>query len=277
MDTARGPERRRGGVYIIFGSLTVRTGVPLSLQILQFRTARPSAGAALMSYSFCVPDFMHPQAFVNITISSPATASQAGYFHSDPQDRLLLLQDYRDSPYLNQTGKFDVDIPVRTFTSYIASHPVDGTAVTIPWREWGPRGSRGTWAPIGPFRRAMAGLVVGGLRRVELRAGDGGGPATAVVLDYHPQRVARALARQRSGDTGDVVLHGGDITGLGSEPHGAFKTMLPCTVVEISLPEEVCRLASEMMVGVWLTEDGLVFAQKYDGEMGIRDAWAYTF
>ncbi|KAI0055906.1 hypothetical protein BV25DRAFT_1720186 [Artomyces pyxidatus] len=218
---------------------------------------------------------MRSQRRFGTTVSPPATTLAEGYFHSDPKDRLLLIQNYSNNPYFRLVGKLYVDIALRTFASYIESHPASGTAVTVPWQEWGPHGSRVTRTPTSPFRSAMDGLVVNGLRRVELRAGDGAERAVAVVFDYHPRRVARARARQRSGDIGDVVLHDGEMTGLDSRE--AVRTVLPCIVVEIPLPEEVSRWVPATMLGVWLTEDGLVFAQKYDNGVGIKDAWAYIY
>ncbi|KAI0055870.1 hypothetical protein BV25DRAFT_1921421 [Artomyces pyxidatus] len=249
------------------------------IRVYQFKSALHTTNApATSSYSFALPELAQDDLRMSSRIASTVTSpTGAGYFHSDPRDRLLFIQSERKYDGSASMGTFSIDIPLETFISYIKSHPANGGSVVVPWDEWGPSGSRAVW--LGPRSAATDGLVINGMRRVTLKSTAVLGQGTVMVLDYHPRRVARALARQRNGDTSDTILLGGEIgEEFTAEGCGAVRTTLPCIVTEVLLPKEaIYFIAAGVMFGVWLSEDGIVFAQRGAGARQLGDMWAYTF
>ncbi|KAI0056407.1 hypothetical protein BV25DRAFT_1903251 [Artomyces pyxidatus] len=238
----------------------------LYIQVYQFKNiSRMTDAPATSSYSFALPALAQDDRLMWPRIASTTTfPTGTGYFHSDQKDRLLFIQSARMPDEDVDKGSFSIDIPLQTFRSYIKSHPAHGDSVVVPWDKWGPSGSRAVW--LGPRSKASDGLVINGMRRLTLKSkGDTGRSTVAVVLDYHPRRVARALARQRNGDTIDVILHGGEIgEEFTAEGCGPVKTTLPCIVTEIPIPKEVPYSVIDGMthgISQWLCDDGIVFAR----------------
>ncbi|KAI0060357.1 hypothetical protein BV25DRAFT_1827827 [Artomyces pyxidatus] len=178
-----------------------------------------------------------------------------GLFYANSEDRLISLR-----AIISNSDRFTIDIPVQTLTSYMRSHPgAPGTCVTVPWESWGPRGARITHESIVDPPWPAFEMSVNGMRRLSVSAN---APCTVTVADYHPRRVARALAR---GDA--AVAHGGSTHGM--------HTLLPCIQTRIPLPEDPARsLAAGQTLGAWLCDNGVVFMETRDGE--ITNAWAYT-
>ncbi|KAI0066353.1 hypothetical protein BV25DRAFT_1529335 [Artomyces pyxidatus] len=107
----------------------------------------------------------------------------------------------------------------------------------------------------------MARLSVSGMRRLSVCNDP---PHAVTVADYHPRRVARALAR---GDA--AVVHGASVEGA--------QTFLPCIETTIPLPEGPARtLADGRMLSVWLQENGVLFVDMREWRGEIINAWAHT-
>ncbi|KAI0066345.1 hypothetical protein BV25DRAFT_1529227 [Artomyces pyxidatus] len=222
----------------------------------------PISPSDTRSYRFFLPEFFQDLTHWAHRIISRCTGGLAqGCFYADHADRLLSLR-----PSLRASGSSDpqfvIDIPVRTFRAYIQSHPGDaGAPVIVPWEEWGPRGTRITLETATGSARAPR-TSVHGMRRLSVRAD--GTSGTVTVLDYHPRRVARALAR------GDAkVVHGGSV--------GNVVTLLPCIETMVPLPEGPARsLAAGRMLAVWLCENGVLFVESLMRSRTVTNAWVYS-
>ncbi|KAI0064252.1 hypothetical protein BV25DRAFT_1898744 [Artomyces pyxidatus] len=224
------------------------------------------------SYYFMLPEHMKDARHLMSIMASRSLCDplNAGFFHSDPDDRLLSITS---SPLTATAGILFIDIPLRTLRTYIAAHPV-GHDVIIPWDGWGPHGTRVDTHFAGGW---VGGTFSSGPRRITVRKPANSDTTLVGIYDYHPRRVARALARERDGhgEDGVVVLRGEE--GLNPE-FGDPRTALPCIHKEIPLPEVVASVAiMDMSLGVCLSEDGMLFME-YDqaGEL-IANAWAFTF
>ncbi|KAI0054620.1 hypothetical protein BV25DRAFT_1843530 [Artomyces pyxidatus] len=206
------------------------------------------------SYRFFQPEFFQDLTHWSHRIIPWCTGDvDQGYFYADPEDRLLSLRP--STPGSSLSSQFVIDIPVRTFTEYIQSHPEeDGAPVVVPWEEWGPRGARIT-LETGTGHARWPRTSVHGMRQLSVREDALRGSVT--VLDYHPRRVARALAR------GDAqVVHGGSV--------GGVVTLLPCIETTVPLPEGPARsLAAGRMLGAWLCKNGVLFVEVRDFSVAV--------
>ncbi|KAI0066346.1 hypothetical protein BV25DRAFT_1529125 [Artomyces pyxidatus] len=220
----------------------------------------PISPSDTRSYRFFLPDFFQDIYWAHRIIPRCTGGFVQGCFYDDPADRLLSL---RPSLRTSSSGpQFVIDIPVRTFTAYIQAHPGDaGAPVVVPWEEWGPRGTRITLeTATGPAFSPRT--SVHGMRRLSVRA-DSRSSGTVTVLDYHPRRVARALAR------GDAkVTHGGTV--------GNVVTLLPCIETTVPLPEGPAHSLAGHMLGVWLCENGVLLVESLLRDKTITNAWAYS-
>lgn len=232
----------------VAGIKVVRLRVDSSITTIPHRGPRTTSHSHLFMFPAAT---QHPGTLV-VSHMSPWRAGPSGApgcFHSDPADRLLAI----DVTVIRHPGSMSIHVPARTLLNYVRSHP--GTTV-VPWDVWGPQGARAT-----PQGHTMDGFPVHGMRTVIVPKDLFGSRPTMTVLDYHPRRVARALARQRDGDTGFTIVRGGDIY-----DHDAMlraKTALPCLSVELPLSDELVELFREEEASpcVFLCEDGVVIVE----------------
>ncbi|KAI0064228.1 hypothetical protein BV25DRAFT_296053 [Artomyces pyxidatus] len=240
-----------------------------------------NVGGERPSYRFLLPDFAHTCRSLLPVIAPRCAhgASDTAYFLSDPDDRLLSITAKGVSTLGSAEGKVSIDIPLSTFLSYITEQPIEHS-ITVPWKEWGPFGSRVAQTPVGDL---LGGATLSGMRSVTVRnRRESDGAVVVTVLDYHPRRVARALTLQRDGhgDSGVTVLRGDELEDICAQSEG-LRTTLPCILTEIPLPEEIPNsLAETRSLEVRLYEDGILFLEYgRDSELVrmIRKAWAYSF
>ncbi|KAI0061505.1 hypothetical protein BV25DRAFT_763213 [Artomyces pyxidatus] len=215
------------------------------------------------SYSFALPEFLqHKLLHIHTQISNlEHIPPPHGCFYPDPADRLI-------SVAINSSGKrFVIDIPVRTFKTYISSHP-GGAAAIIPWDAWGTHGAR--MVHVSPFDTGR--WTLSGSRRMTFRrALEPDGPNMLTLLDYSPRRVARAVARGTA-----TVLHGAEVGTVYTGPEcGPLRTLLPCIVTEVPLPD-IMGEWGEGVESAWLCENGVLFLKCDAVSHRILDACAYT-
>ncbi|KAI0057967.1 hypothetical protein BV25DRAFT_1321056 [Artomyces pyxidatus] len=237
-----------------------------SFRIVRFRDSRARTGdettlSSSPSYMFLLPSIMQKSTLTSWTLP-PRMSSLEGSFRTDPEERLLFV---RSIPFANHSLTFEqrvvhLDIPVRTFLSYIAAHPLDrGNSITVPWDEWGPRGTCLTQES--PNLRIGV-MSVSGMRRIGLRRATGSGHAILTLIDYHPRRVARALQH----DPASVELQ-----------DEKAPTTLPRLVKEIPLPDGLVDEPIDYETfTASLHEDGVLFIQYAPHRQFIRNVWAYT-
>ncbi|KAI0061532.1 hypothetical protein BV25DRAFT_1992207 [Artomyces pyxidatus] len=212
---------------------------------------------ATPSYTFVLPDFMqilyppHRLSPLSKAWMAPRPAVDTGHFHPNPADRLLtvILSVPADR------GQFDehyVDIPLHTLRSYVAAHP----GGVVPWAAWGPRGARATRVRVprglsAVYRMNEQGFV-GGLRRLLLCPAADGAPMI-LLLDYHPQRIARGrLCAEGALEAGAEMLAALAI--------GGVETALPCLASAAPAPQALAEILDGFdQCGIRLCEDGMVF------------------
>ncbi|KAI0055775.1 hypothetical protein BV25DRAFT_1722914 [Artomyces pyxidatus] len=220
-------------------------------------------------YVFSLPGFLSgPESWWDCVIPGRASGHlHPGHFHADPDNRLISMYTavrHRDG----LQRLFVVDIPVQTFLSYVRAHPAAASQqVVVPWDAWGTRGARVTLVPASP---RQPGMPVSGMRRIDVPVRP---PYAVTVVDYHPRRVARAIAR---GDP--AVVHGAfvdtEVAGLGE---GRLHTLLPCLVTEVPLPEGLAQRVEEgRPVSVWFDENGVLFVETRGADGTVKSVWAYT-
>ncbi|KAI0056623.1 hypothetical protein BV25DRAFT_1920866 [Artomyces pyxidatus] len=236
-----------------------------SFRVLPFRRSEGSTTGTVADAAvhFLLPPFMHSQEFFATTDTSTRKGGLSpAYFHGDPDDRLFSLSILKGA---EAGGSFRdhyiLDIPSQTFTFYMRDHPTTGHSV-VPWDAWGPHGARVTRNDVDG---AIRGRSICGMRRCHYKWKSDEG-TILTVMDYHPGRVARGLARIGDGD-GTAIERGAHVGAnyTGCDP---LSTTLPCLVTETLLPKTLGRVV--------LCEDGIVFI-KYDELFAlVSDVWAYT-
>ncbi|KAI0061522.1 hypothetical protein BV25DRAFT_1916877 [Artomyces pyxidatus] len=255
----------------------------VGLHIFRFRAGpsaseHPESVSSRPSYCFAFPEIMQRrQISIDTTASSWRTAKSLAprNFSSNANDRVFSVDMtlYADGK-MHQRHYY---IPSTTFYSYMKSHPMTGTpaSIHVPWDAWGRMGSMAT-LPMGrntaDIRRPDA---VGGMRSLFIDHADSG-TSNAVILDFHPLRVARAAMLQRDGDT-DITIHRG-VT-LQDMPAGYedTETMLPCIVTKISLPAEFTSGGSRWRRSkTYLCDNGVVFMVLDGPSQKVASAWLYT-
>ncbi|KAI0061915.1 hypothetical protein BV25DRAFT_1900248 [Artomyces pyxidatus] len=246
----------------------------VGLRIIRFRDEESGPEDLIrpagQSYIFLLPEFLqHRETKFSCNVSPWRSASPwaPGYFHTDPAHRVFSVGVYYR---VDTVQSLTFHIPAHTFLSCIASLPatVEST-VRVPWNQWGPLGSRVIRRPT----RQLRGALVQGARTVIIPLPSHDAAPTMTVFDYHPRRVARALARQRNGDNDTTIVHGGTIAENGLD---IVETKLPCIVQEIPLPGKLMELlTSEAQVNTMLCEDGIVIIEE-DEMQRVAGAWAFT-
>ncbi|KAI0064198.1 hypothetical protein BV25DRAFT_292958 [Artomyces pyxidatus] len=255
-------------------------GIVPYLRVFPFRdtgTGSKSAANQLTapSYCFILPHCLREsrQFVANIAPRCSWGGLDAGYFYSDPDDRLLSLHVSFATPRTRRKAVC-LDIPLQTLRAYMAMHPATQHTTSIPWSEWGPHGTRVT-SPSLSESVFSENNAMNGMRRITVN-NPLNSRITMAVLDYHPRRVARALARQRhgAGDGGAVVLVCEEEACSGFDE---LRTSLPCIAKDVRIPEELKDLSvTDMMSRVYLCEDGVRFLD-HDGEGLITKSWMFTF
>ncbi|KAI0063943.1 hypothetical protein BV25DRAFT_1914990 [Artomyces pyxidatus] len=229
-------------------------------------------------HAFMLPKFVQEDPgplTVFLAYGCPHSESNSGYFHSDPDERLLSIR-VDNSWYPRASEGPDhvfIDIPLQTFRSYIATHPLSGDSLTVPWDEW-RHGARVTRHDSRPWMGHSDLVSTSGMRRINLRRSGEGSTAVLELLDYHPRRVARAIARQRDG-SGEVLFHSDKIEG---EVYDDLQTALPCLVKQIPLPDKLVQQSDdEWVISGCLCEDGIIFMTMGPISGSIAMAWEYSF
>ena len=230
--------------YCFHVALPVRTG------ITTFRHVRISANTA--------------------SFSQPANRSPRGYFHMDPQDRMITVEVADDNWMQGMGETAELCAPAHTFLSYIAAHPSSATKlsaatrgppVDVPWEAWGPHAARLVRAPDQTYiiRRPRA----CGMRVLSASLSK----KSVVVTDYHPGRVARS-ARVGVGTVAATAAAGATLVRAPALAPRTFLEMqqeqgsqarrpaLVCVTKEVPLPREL-RGASESP-WMMLCEDALL-------------------
>ncbi|KAI0061925.1 hypothetical protein BV25DRAFT_1991918 [Artomyces pyxidatus] len=248
----------------------------VGLRIIRFREEESGPEDLIrpagQSYIFLLPEFLqHRETEFSCNVSPWRSASPwaSGYFHTDPAHRVFSVDVYYR---VDTVQSLTFHIPAHTFLSCIASLPatVEST-VRVPWNQWGPLGSRVIPRPT----RQLKGALVQGARAAIIMLPSLDIAPTVTVFDYHPQRVARALARQRNGDNDTTIVRGGTIAENGMD---VVETKLSCIVQEVPVPGKLMEMmTSEAMfrVDTMLCEDGIVIIEEDEMNM-VAGAWAYT-
>ncbi|KAI0056613.1 hypothetical protein BV25DRAFT_1832032 [Artomyces pyxidatus] len=255
-----------------------------SFRVLPFRHCEGSTTGTVRDAAvhFILPAFMHSKKFFAIAITELSSRRTGpmhpAHFYSNPDDRLFSSSIFKGS---NADRHFKdhyiLDIPSQTFSSYMRDHPTTGDSI-VPWDAWGPHGTRVTrkdgHSTLTDDR--VLGSSLCGMRRCDYTWSREG--IILTVLDYHPRRVARALARKRDGD-GTVIERGAHI---GEQYAGGdqLSTTLPCLVTETTLPDTFANKHGEIV----LCEDGFVFVEMDTQSLPhwaaaqqlVSDVWAYT-
>ncbi|KAI0059683.1 hypothetical protein BV25DRAFT_1828656 [Artomyces pyxidatus] len=243
----------------------------VGIKVVQFRDG-PSAASIDddISYTYF---FLLPAAVQNISTiieshMSPWRASSSGgapgWFHSDPAERLLVVNAYAGVP----SGDIAIHVSVRMLLAYVRSHPPP--PAPVPWEAWGLECARVVLLP-----QKMLGFLVHGMRTVAVSDPALQTRPTMTVLDYHPRRVARALARDREAR----ILSVNDIR----VEHDPFPvtTSFPCLKTEVPVPDDLARLFSGVgypTLRVFLCEDGVMVTeveQIGDSDV-VKNAWTFT-
>ncbi|KAI0061533.1 hypothetical protein BV25DRAFT_1916887 [Artomyces pyxidatus] len=252
------------------------------LHIIRFR-AGPSASEhpepvlSRPSYCFAFPELMQ-HASINTTASPWRTANSLapGNFFSNANDRVFLVAvTFSADEEIHQCHYY---IPSTTFYSYMKSHPMTGTpaSIHVPWDAWGRMGSMIAL----PMGRNTADIrrpdCVGGMRSLFIDHADSG-TSNAVILDFHPLRVARAAMLQRDGDT-EITIHRGVTRQDMPAGYEDAETMLPCTVTKISLPAEFTGGVGPRWrrYRAYLCDNGVVLMLLDISSLKVTSAWLYT-
>ena len=214
--------------YCFHIALPVRTG------ITTFRHVRISANTA--------------------SFTRPANPSPRGYFHTDPKDRIIIVE-VADDNWMQSIGETaELYAPARTFLAYIAAHPpsatelpasMRGPPVDVPWEAWGPHGAHLVRAPDQTYiirrPRACGMRVLGASLSTK----------SVTVTDYHPGRVARStrvgvgtVATTAAAAGATLVRARALVPSTFSEMQQeqrmpARRPALVCVTKEVSLPREL--------------------------------------
>ncbi|KAI0056624.1 hypothetical protein BV25DRAFT_1903137 [Artomyces pyxidatus] len=238
-----------------------------SFHVLPFRRCEGSTSGTVHDTAV---HFLLPAAVMNNELSFYMTTFSTGsgtapmtpvHFYRDPDDHLISTSIRVRDDEAHTSRNYHFDIPAQTFTSYMQHNLATGQTV-VPWEAWGPHGTRVIEEP--EFQESVCGM-----RRCLYRQSDEG--TILRVLDYHPRRVARALARRQDGD-GIVVEHGAHIEAghTGGDP---LSTTLPCLVTETHIPHILGNNGGEIV----LCEDGVVFTERRrEVWEGYSNVLAYT-
>jgi hypothetical protein len=237
----------------------------LTLTVYDFGHSATAFGPKIVMTPYCfhVPlpaklDIPFRQVRINIntaSFSSPVAPCPQGYFHADPEDRILTLE-VTDGNLMRAKESAELNAPVRTFLAYMAAHPPTAVAtskrdrIDVPWEAWGPHGAhlvRSTDRPYIFHRPRTCGMRVLGAPL---------GKKSVVIADYHPGRVARsvgldAAARVRARASPEIRQ--------GAQLRHAS---LACVTKEVPLPKELQEISKNLMM--FLCEDALlVFEVSY--------------
>jgi hypothetical protein len=183
------------------------------------------------------------------SFSSPVAPCPRGYFHADPEDRILTLE-VTDGNCDRAEVAAELNAPVRTFLAYMAAHPPTAVAtsergrIDVPWEAWGPHGAHLVRPPDQRYifyRPRTCGMRVLGAPLL--------GKKSVVITDYHPGRVARSVgldpaARVRARASPEIRK--------GPQLRHASLT---CVTKEVPLPEELQEISNLWVI---LCEDALL-------------------
>ncbi|KAI0061534.1 hypothetical protein BV25DRAFT_767699 [Artomyces pyxidatus] len=262
----------------------------IGLQISPFRaestpSRRPLESlAARPSYCFAFPPFIQGHTEMTMSMSPWRTADPlaTGHFSSNPEDRLFCIGIiWSATGGTDQMHHRSFYIPSSTFYSYMRSHPMTETTTSIyvPWEAWGRMGSRA--AKPWPSRALIpAGIprCIRGMKSVVMDHDEDPNTTKMSILDFHPLRVARAAMLQRRGNTEITILRGNTLGDMDGD--GDFEAMLPCTVTDVSMPDEYLAAANnpdlEVLSNVYLCENGVVFMLVDQRSKMVLDTWVYT-
>ncbi|KAI9444159.1 hypothetical protein H4582DRAFT_1066702 [Lactarius indigo] len=184
---------------IVFPYRTSGQDQMLRFQVVTFESSNTTDEAALRFYHFEL-DVLGPQPeqayflSVNTLPSNTSSSCFPGFFHSEPNSRLLALEvetsvtDFRGG-----------DIPLRVLyvphdvlLRHIVLHPSDTDTVMVPWEVWGP-GNTHIWSLPDPSSdRFLGSKLVCGMHAVTeppmIVVGD---QKMLRIIDYHPRRIIR--------------------------------------------------------------------------------------
>jgi hypothetical protein len=133
---------------------------------------------------------------VNTLPSNSSRSYFPGFFHSEPNSRLLALEAERPTDSLpegdSRAPLHILYIPHDVLLGYIMSHPSDTETVVVPWETWGLGNARIITLPdLSPVRFVGSKIVCGmhAMTDPPMIIGQGDQKMLRVV-DCHPRRVA---------------------------------------------------------------------------------------
>ncbi|KAI0041251.1 hypothetical protein FA95DRAFT_1611156 [Auriscalpium vulgare] len=119
---------------------------------------------------------------VLIQCADVASTDHPGIFHPSPSRILSLIFSLPMQPH-----QFRLNVPVGTLLAHMQAAPT-----TVQWADWGPAGSR-----MVPYPFLRTNLTRSAMQMIALAPNSG--EQVALLLDYHPLRVARARSRGAGG------------------------------------------------------------------------------
>ncbi|KAI0063946.1 hypothetical protein BV25DRAFT_1914993 [Artomyces pyxidatus] len=258
------------------------------IHVLPFTTTLPENDlpprdvAHLPSHTFLLPKFVQEDPgplTMSLAYGCLSNAMSLGYFHSDPDERLLSIR-VDNAWYARPPKGLDylfIDIPLMTLRSYFRIHPPSGHSLTVSWDDWG-QDTRVTRYDSDGWLDLSDPIITSGMKRAGLRKSAERDGVILEMLDYHPQRVARAIARQRNGggEKESVFFHSDEFE---DKLYDDLRTRLPCLIKQIQLPDELAVVSKDesSMLACCLCEDGVIFMKVNTVGSCITMAWEYRF
>ncbi|KAI0059954.1 hypothetical protein BV25DRAFT_999849 [Artomyces pyxidatus] len=249
-----------------------------ALQVFYIQTypRLPGTPRPRPSHLFLLPKLAPGVADVQVALStSPINvgSQRPGHFYADPHVQLLPIKFTIKATH----REFALYVPSSTISSYMCQHPRDsksGQPVVVPWDSWGPVGSH--MMPMTHTHPQSwlthAGLTVNGLRTICLPPRVDNKSHMLSISDYHSGRIMLAMKQGSEDDVRHETVIIQDDLGTGCGP---LRTMLPCLVKEIPLPDELMNSDLDLnQIGFSICEDGvLVFEHDDNLPAKIKRAW----
>ena len=199
---------------IIFLDHTISQQRALYFQAVTFESPDVTEEAALRYYHFELdvlgppPEQTYYFHSMNTLPSNTSNSYFSGFFHSEPNSRLLALEveTPRDFVLEGETPVQVLYIPHDVFLGYIISHPSDTDTVVVPWEVWGLGNTHIITLPDpSPLRYVGSKLVCGmhAINEPPMIIGQGDQKMLRVI-DCHSRRVAHnAVMHRRLGGAVD--------------------------------------------------------------------------
>ena len=191
---------------IIFPYHTSGKRQVLCLRVVTFESPDVTEEAALRYYHFEL-DVLGPSPqqtyYFHSTNTLPSNTSEScfpGFFHSEPNSRLLALEVETPIDFVleGDTPVQVLYIPHDVLLGYIMSHPSDIDTVVVPWKAWGFGNAHIIALPSPSPVRFLGSKIVCGMHALTeppMIIGQGDQKMLR-IMDYHPRRIAHTLVTQ---------------------------------------------------------------------------------